>query len=61
MLFALSQRRIKMSIVRVGLGETEKFGEGYEAIFGRKRPAAKKKKSPAKRTVTAKKKKTRKK
>ena len=50
-----------MSIVRVGLGETEKFGEGYEAIFGRKRPAAKKKKSPAKRTVTAKKKKTRKK
>jgi hypothetical protein len=50
-----------MSIVRVGLGETEKFGEGYEAIFGRKKPASKKKKSPAKKTATAKKKKSRKK
>ncbi len=25
-----------MSIVRVGLGETENFAEGYEAIFGKK-------------------------
>ena len=25
-----------MSIVRVGLAETKKFSEGYEAIFGRK-------------------------
>ena len=25
-----------MSIVRVGLGETKKFAEGYEAIFGKK-------------------------
>lgn len=23
-----------MSIVRIGLGETKGFGEGYEAIFG---------------------------
>ncbi len=28
-----------MSIVRVGLGETAKFAEGYEAIFGKKKPA----------------------
>jgi hypothetical protein len=25
-----------VSIVRVGLAETEKFAEGYEAIFGKK-------------------------
>lgn len=25
-----------MSIVRVGLGETKNFAEGYEAIFGKK-------------------------
>ena len=25
-----------MSIVRVGLAETKKFADGYEAIFGRK-------------------------
>ena len=25
-----------MSIVRVGLSETQKFAEGYEAIFGKK-------------------------
>ena len=25
-----------MSIIRVGLGETKKFAEGYEAIFGKK-------------------------
>ncbi len=31
-----------MSIVRVGLGETAKFAEGYEAIFGKKKPAKKK-------------------
>jgi hypothetical protein len=26
-----------MSIVRVGLAETKKFAEGYEAIFGKKK------------------------
>jgi len=26
-----------MSIVRIGLGETDKFGEGYDAIFGKKK------------------------
>ncbi|MCI0680597.1 MAG: hypothetical protein L0Y71_00720 [Gemmataceae bacterium] len=29
-----------MSIVRVGLAETKKFSEGYDAIFGKKQPAA---------------------
>lgn len=26
-----------MSIVRIGLAETKKFAEGYEAIFGKKK------------------------
>ncbi len=34
-----------MSIVRVGLGETKKFAEGYDAIFGKKKPQAKKTRS----------------
>ncbi len=32
-----------MSIVRVGLAETKGFAEGYDAIFGGKKPAAPKK------------------
>ena len=32
-----------MSIVRIGLGETKGFGEGYDAIFGKKKPAGGKK------------------
>ena len=52
-----------MSIVRVGLAETRKFSEGYEAIFGKKTtegPAAAKKaggakKAPAKKKTPAKK------
>lgn len=31
-----------MSIIRVGLAETKKFAEGYEAIFGKKTPEAEK-------------------
>lgn len=31
-----------MSIVRVGLGETKDFAEGYEAIFGKKKDETKK-------------------
>ena len=27
-----------MSIIRIGLGETKNFAEGYEAIFGKKKP-----------------------
>ena len=37
-----------MSIVRVGLGETKKFADGYDAIFGKKKSSASKKtKAPA--------------
>lgn len=28
-----------MSIVRMGMAEDDKFGDGYEAIFGKKKPA----------------------
>jgi hypothetical protein len=35
-----------VSIVRVGLGETKKFGDGYDAIFGKKKSAANKKSKP---------------
>lgn len=31
-----------MSIIRVGLAETKKFSDGYEAIFGKKKAEAKK-------------------
>jgi hypothetical protein len=31
-----------VSIVRVGLGETKNFAEGYEAIFGKKKEDPKK-------------------
>ena len=54
-----------MSIVRVGLAETKNFGEGYEAIFGKKKAAdskaAKKTKAVAKTASAKKKKKTKKK
>lgn len=36
-----------MSIVRIGLAETNKFSEGYEAIFGKKKKAASATKRPA--------------
>ena len=32
-----------MSIVRVGLGETKKFADGYDAIFGKKKTSGGKK------------------
>jgi len=50
-----------VSIVRVGLGETQKFAEGYEAIFGKKSGPAKKKAARAKSGTAKKKKKTSKK
>ena len=31
-----------MSIVRIGLAETKKFADGYEAIFGSKKKTVKK-------------------
>jgi hypothetical protein len=48
-----------VSIIRVGLAETDKFSEGYEAIFGKKKEnneRAKSKKSSAKKKKTKKKK-----
>jgi hypothetical protein len=37
-----------VTIVRVGLGETKKFADGYDAIFGKKKSSASKKtKTPA--------------
>ena len=48
-----------MSIVRVGMSEDNKFGDGYDAIFGNKgdtaKPAAKKTaKAAAKKPATKK-------
>jgi hypothetical protein len=37
-----------VSIVRVGLSETKMFGDGYDAIFSRKKSAANKKATPRK-------------
>jgi hypothetical protein len=45
-----------VSIVRIGLAETDRFAEGYEAIFGKKKAApAKKPKSAGKRAPAKKK------
>jgi hypothetical protein len=38
-----------MSLVRVGLSENKKFGENYDAIFGKKKPKANAKKKPSPR------------
>jgi hypothetical protein len=46
-----------MSIVRIGLGETDKFGEGYEAIFGKKKTTKPKKAQVSVRKTSKKKKK----
>jgi hypothetical protein len=44
-----------VSIVRIGLAETKKFAEGYDAIFGKRQPAgASKPKKPAKKPARAK-------
>ena len=54
--------RFVVSIVRIGLAETKKFSEGYEAIFGKSKEkaapakAAPKKKAAAKKKASAKKK-----
>jgi ribosomal protein L9 len=42
-----------VSIVRVGLAETKKFAEGYEAIFGNKKTAARPAKPKAKTRAKA--------
>jgi len=44
-----------VSIVRIGLAETKKFSEGYDAIFGKKKqPGASKPKKSAKKPAGAK-------
>jgi hypothetical protein len=43
-----------VSIVRVGMSEDRKFGDGYEAIFGKKKPGAKAVKKPAAKGVVKK-------
>jgi hypothetical protein len=49
---------IYVSIVRVGLGESKNFAEGYEAIFGKKKSAeSAKTKTTAKNSAAKKKKK----
>jgi len=47
-----------VSIIRVGLAETKNFADGYDAIFGKKKsaakkPAAAKAKAPKKATKNA--------
>jgi hypothetical protein len=45
-----------VSIVRVGLSETKKFGDGYDAIFGKKKAdRARQEKAPAAAKKTRKK------
>jgi hypothetical protein len=39
-------RELTVSIVRVGLSETQKFADGYDAIFGGKKGGAKASKKP---------------
>lgn len=45
-----------MSIVRIGLAETKDFSDGYEAIFGGKKPAEAKAVKPVVKPKAAKKK-----
>ncbi|MFO0805017.1 MAG: hypothetical protein U0791_18080 [Gemmataceae bacterium] len=50
-----------MSIVRMGMAEDGKFGDGYEAIFGKKKAAAEPAKAKAEKDKGKDKKKTKKK
>lgn len=43
-----------MSIIRIGLGETKGYNEGYAAIFGSKGSAPTKKATPEKKPVAKK-------
>jgi len=56
-IFAPKREEFSVSIVRVGLAETKKFAEGYEAIFGKKKTAESKKPKAAAKNPPAKKKK----
>ncbi len=50
-----------VSIVLIGLAETKHFGEGYEAIFGKKKSGRSKKAKAVSKGSAGKKKKTKKK
>lgn len=50
-----------MSIIRVGLAETKNYGDGYDAIFGKKTAAPAKKPAKAKASGEKKAKKSKKK
>jgi hypothetical protein len=50
-----------VSIVRIGLAETKRFAEGYEAIFGKKSSQSGKTEASGKRATAKKKKKAKKK
>jgi hypothetical protein len=53
---AVSREGAFVSIVRVGLAETKGFGEGHDAIFGKKKAAKKEsgaKKAPARKAKPA--------
>ena len=45
-----------MSIIRVGLSQTKKYAEGFDAIFGKKKPGKAKKSASVKRRTGGKKK-----
>jgi hypothetical protein len=49
-----------VSIVRIGLAETKRFAEGYEAIFGKKASAERQAEEPAEKAAAEKKKKDKK-
>jgi hypothetical protein len=53
--------RTFVSIIRVGLAETKKFAEGYEAIFGKKKDEQEKKTETSAKAETSKKKKAKRK
>ena len=50
-----------MSIIRIGLAETKKFAEGYDAIFSKKKSTKSKKTTTPAKSETGKKKKGKKK
>jgi len=50
-----------MSIVRMGMAEDDKFGDGYEAIFGKKKTATEPEKAKAEKGKKKDKKKSKKK
>ena len=54
-------RRFFVSIVRIGLAETKKFAEGYDAIFGKKKNSKSKKTSATAKSEIGKKRKAKKK